>query len=135
MAQSNKTEQAPDTSYCYEAATTARRAHFTAPLPRDLNTQIWFEMTPNLAVDILLCTCFIDQFIRGIFSAQQKDVPRYTQPVATLSEKLTRTDSSTTGNSKTDSTTSTQRTTKNDKHVPVPVMLQIALKSFTQQPL
>lgn len=48
----------------------------------NLNTRVWFSIFPNLAVDLLLGTSFVDRFIRGIFPGERKVEPWHSQPVA-----------------------------------------------------
>lgn len=41
----------------------------------DVCIRAWFCIVRNLAVNMLLCTSFIDRFIHGIFPAKRKAVP------------------------------------------------------------
>lgn len=105
------------------------------PHPGDLNTQIQFGATPTLPVDILLGTCFKDQFIRVIVLTKQKTVPWVSQPVAILSRKAKRRDSPTLQNSETESSTHSQQLAEDVKHGLVPVVCQIVMKPFVQHPM
>lgn len=52
----------------------------------NITTRVWFDITRHPAVDILLCTTFIDRFIRGIFPSERKVVPWNLPPVPILTK-------------------------------------------------
>lgn len=51
----------------------------------DLRARVWFGIIHNLAVDMLLHTSFIDNFICGIIPAKHEVVPWLSHRVAILS--------------------------------------------------
>lgn len=50
----------------------------------DLSTRVFSDIVPNLPVNILLGSLFIDHFIRELFPAERKFVPWDSPPVAML---------------------------------------------------
>lgn len=52
---------------------------FGAPCVR-----VWFGIVSSLAIDMLLCSSFIDRFVHGIFPSDRKVVPLHSNSVAIL---------------------------------------------------
>lgn len=50
----------------------------------DLCTRLWFSIAPQLTVNMLFDTTFIERFIRAIFSSDCKVVPWHSPPVTIL---------------------------------------------------
>lgn len=82
---------------------------------------------------MLLGTSFLDRFIGGIFSTEQKVVLRLSELVAVLSGNVKQRDEPTIGNLKEKTTKNTQPPIEDEKHERFQVARQVVLKPYTQQ--
>lgn len=103
-------------------------------LHTNLNTQFWFGIATNLAVDVLLGT-ILWTLLNEVYFPPKKVGPLHSQSVALPSGKVKRIDKATNGNPEEDWTTNTQQPVEGLKHGLAWVARQTVLKPFTHHPV